>query len=300
MRSTDPLYELGALVPNANHIQWQIDKGRGKAASALGGPFNVYRLLNSAATNFVDALNLVASNYPVYHVQKSPGAFRGSYEGINLGEPLFDIIGNMQPFLVGDVFIDADLPYVPWGDALTAGGNWNVNSGVVTADTGQSGYGAGATSVSFPTLEIYGFCLGFHGPIKKAIGARLDRLAQVFRLATGPDANGYWSSDKNSSVPLVLTNGTFSLGTVGQTGALIPVGLAARPRWKSDLIKSLPTSTGELEYYCYVPPLPGFSFQETDRIVLQDGSTYVVELPWEQQVGFVGSQLAVQREVMQT
>ncbi len=286
-------------MPNANHIQWQIDKGRGKAASALGGPFNVFRLLNSAATNFLDPANLIATNYPIYHVQKSPGAFRGSYEGINVGEPLFDVIGNMQPFFVGDVFIDADLPYVPWGGPLTADSNANINNPSITADVGQSGYGAGATSVTFPTLEIYGFCLGFHGPIKKSIGARLDRLAQVYRLPTSPGANGYWSASKNASLPIILTNGEFSVGTLGQTASFIPVGLAARPRWKSDLIKSIPTSTGELEYYCYVPPLPGFSFQESDRIVLQDGSVYVVQLPWEQQVGFVGSQLAVQREVLQ-
>jgi hypothetical protein len=266
-------------MANADHIQWQIDKGRGVAASKLGGPFNVYRLLASAATNFIDPLNLVSSNYLVYHTQKGTGGFRGSYEGINVGAPLFDIVGDMGPFIVGDVFIDADSPYIPIGGS-------------------SSGYGSGATSVSFQTLEIYGFCLGFHGPIKKSIGARLDRLANIYRLPRRPDSGNYRSGSKNASLPLVISEGICSLGNVNQPPALIPVGLAARPRWKSDLIKSIPTSTGELEYYCYVPPLPGFSFQESDRIVLQDGSRYVVQLPWEQQVGFVGSQLAVQREVL--
>ena len=288
-------------MPNANHIQRLIDRGRGVAARKLGGPFNVYRLLGSTATDFIDPANLLIANYPVYHTQKGPGSFRGSYEGINVGEPLFDIIGDMGPFLVGDVFVDSDAPYQPYGNAILADNpGWTADNPGTTADNAQSGYGAGATSVAFPTLEIYAFCLGFHGPIKKSIGARLDRLAQIYRLATGTDTNGYWSGSKNASLPLMLSQGQFSLGTPGQTAAFIPIGLAARPRWKSELIKSIPTSTGELEYYAYVPPLPGFSFKEGDRIVLQDNSRYVVQLPWEQQVGFVCSQLAVQREVMQT
>ena len=288
-------------MPNPIHIQRQIDRGRGKAARALGGPFNVYRVSGTAATNFIDSLNLVSSNYLVYHVQRSSSGFRGSYEGINVGAPLFDIIGDMGPFMVGDVFVDSDSPYVPFNGAVTSDNSaGTADSGIITSDTSASGYGAGATSVNFPTLEVYGFCLGFHGPIKKSIGARLDRLAQIYRMPTGADPNGYWSASKNASLPVVLSSGQFSVGTVSQTAALIPVGLAARPRWKSDLIKSIPTSTGELEYYCYVPPLQGFAFKEGDRIALQDGSRYVVQLPWEQQVGFAGSQLAVQREVMQT
>ena len=288
-------------MPNPDHIQFLIDRGRGHAARALGGPFNVYRLNPTTATNYLDSVNQIASGYPVYHTQKSPGSFRGSYEGINVGEPLFDIIGDMSPFVIGDIFIDADLPYVPNSAPITADTNLiTADNANVTADIASSGYGAGATSVAFPTLQIYGFCLGFHGAIKKSIGARLSHLAQVYRLPTTTDSNGYWSAAQNASLPLILTNGQFSIGTLNDTAAFIPVGLAARPRWKSDLIKSIPTSTGELEYYCYVPSIPGFSFQESDRIVLQDGSVYVVQLPWEQQVGFVGSQLAVQREVMET
>jgi hypothetical protein len=273
-------------MPNPDHIQSVIDRGRGKAARALGGPFNVYRVGALTARNFLDSANMVSQGYPVYHTQKSPSSFRGSYEGINVGAPLFDIVGDMGPFLVGDVFINGDLAYQPYG-------------GTLPAPTTPGGYGAGATSVTGTTLEVYAFCLGFHGPIKKSIGARLDRLAQVFRLPKGTDSNGYWSASTNSAQPLILRNGKFSLGQLGVAPAWIPIGLAARPRWKSDLIKTIPTSTGELEYYCYVPPLPGFSFQESDRIVLQDTSRYLVQLPWEQQVGFVGSQLAVQREVLQ-
>ncbi len=265
-------------MPNPDQIQRQIDRGRGHAARALGGPFNVYRIQANAATNVLDAANLVASNFLVYHLQKSSSGFRGSYEGTAIGVPLFDIIGDMTQFYVGDLFIDADAAYQPGG-----GG----------------GYGAGATSVTFPTLEVYGWCLGFHGPIKKSIGARLDRLAQVYRLNAGP-VNGYYQGDGASSLPVVLSNGTFSVGTVTQTGAFIPVGLAAKPRWRSDLIKAIPTTTHEVEYLAYVPPLKGFTFQEGDRLVLQDGSQYVVQLPWEQQVGFAGSQLSIKREVMTT
>lgn len=265
-------------MPNAYKIQRKIDEGRGKAARALGGPFNVYRLQANAATNYIDPLNLVASDYLVYHLQKGASAFRGSYEGSSIGVPLFDIIGDMTPFYVGDVFIDADGAYNP---------------------DGSGGYGAGATSVIFSTLEIYGWCLGFHGPIKKSIGARLDRLANIYTLASGADANGYFSAGTNSSLPLKIVNGQVVVGAVTDTPALIPVGLASKPRWRSDLIKAIPTTTGEVEYLAYVPPLPGYTLHEGDRIVLQDGSRYVVQLPWEQEVGFAGSQMSVKREVMQ-
>ncbi len=266
-------------MPNPNQIQRQIDVGRGHAANALGGPFNVYRLqAGSAATNFVDPANQVATNYYVYHLQRSASGFRGSYEGTAL-VPLFDIIGNMSPFLLGDVFIDSDAAYNP---------------------NGSGGYGAGATSVTFPTLEVYGWCLGFHGPIKKSIGARLDRYAQIYRLLSGPDASGYFSGEKAASLPVKLVNGSLVVGAVTDTAALIPIGLAAKARWRADLIKEIPTTTGEVEYLAYVPPLPGFTFKEGDRLVLQDGSEYVVQLPWEQEVGFVGSQLSVKRQVMQT
>jgi hypothetical protein len=287
------------MTTHADKIQQMIDYGRGQAARVLGAPFFVYRVSSNAAVNFIDPLNLIQSEYPVYYTQQSGSAFKGSFEGTSLRAPLFNIVGDMAPFLVGDVFVDADVPYVPYGGPLTADGSWTADSGVVTADTGASGYGAGATSVTFPTLEFEGFCLGFHGPVKKSIGARLNALAQIYSLPTKADWNGYLSADISSCPGVVLTNGQFSLGASGQTPALIPVGISSEPRWRGDLIRGLPTTTQAVVYIAYVPPLNGFSFKEGDRLVLQSGARYVVQNPYEQQVGFSGSQLILEREVSQ-
>lgn len=213
--------------------------------------------------------------------------------------PLYDIIADMQPFLVGDVFVNTDTPYVPNGGGLTADLN------LVTADsplpiTSSAGYGAGATSVPFPTVEIDAFCLAFHGPIKKSIGARLDRLATIYRMASGLDSNNYFSADINSASPVVLSNGVFSVGAVGAPPAFVPVGISVMPRWRGELIKSIPTSSQVVEYFIYVPPLNGFTFKEGDQIQFQDGSRYLVQIPYEQMVGFSGSQLGVERVGAQT
>jgi hypothetical protein len=269
-------------MPKADQIQRIIDRGRGVAAKVLGVPYAVYRLgTSTAARNFIDPNNLIHSGYPVYYVQKPASGFRGSFEGTNLKVPLFDIIADMIPFQTGDVFISTDSPY-------------------------PQGFGAGATRVAFPTLEIDGWCFAFHGPIKKSIGARLDRLAYVYQQATAPDLNGYLSADTTTQLPLIMKGGAVKigvpLGSVGyQPPTLIPIGMASSERWRGDLYKApIPTTTSDIVYFAYVPPLQGFTFREGDRLVLQDGSRYVVKNPYEQMVGFVGSQLVLSREIAQT
>ena len=286
-------------MPDADHIQYLIDRGRGMAAKHLGVNYAAYRpLTTSTALNYLDPVNQVNAGWPVYFMQKPAGAFRGSFEGTNVKIPLYDIIADMTPFIVGDVFVSTDTPYVPYGGALTA----DLNP--ITVDNpqqvgAQSGYGAGATRVAFPTIEIDAFCLAFHGPIKKSIGARLDRIASFYRMAAAP-ANGYFSADTNAASPVVLSNGVFSVGSVGATPAQVPVGISVMPRWRGELVKSIPTTSQVVEYFIYVPPLNGFTFEEGDQIEFQDGSRYFVQVPYEQMVGFAGSQLGVERVGMQT
>ncbi len=249
------------------------------ASKHLGVNYAVYRpLTTSGAANYLDNVNQVNAGWPVYFMQKPAGAFRGSFEGTNVKIPLYDIIADMTPFIVGDVFVSTDSAYIPYG---------------------TTGYGAGATRVPFPTVEIDAFCLAFHGPIKKSIGARLDRIASIYRMAAAP-ANGYFSADTNAASPVVLSNGVFSVGAVGATPAQVPVGISVMPRWRGELIKSIPTTSQVVEYFIYVPPLNGFTFEEGDQLEFQDGSRYFVQVPYEQMVGFSGSQLGVERVGMQT
>lgn len=259
-------------MANYVHIQRLIDRGLGIAARNIGQPMSAYRLQANGAVNFLDTANLVQANVMVY--RQPSGAGKLGIEGVTLGSPLYELFGDFNTFYVGDVFVQTD-PAFP------------------------TGYGPGATLADFSTVEINAFCLAFHGPLKKIIGARIDRLAQIYRMASAADTNGYLSAETAASLPVVLSDGTFSVGAVGATAAFVPIGMASLPRWRGRLFADIPTSTNEVVWVAYAPPLPGFLFKEGDRLVLQDGSRYVVQNPYEQMAGLAGSQLMVEREISQ-
>ncbi len=264
-------------MANYQHIQRRIDFGRGRAAEHLGQPFSVYRVQANSATNYLDAENLVAANFPVFYRQRAANGFGGSFEGGMPGVPLWDIVANMDGFIVGDVFVQTDAA-VP------------------------TGYGPGATLVNYPTIELEGFCFGFHGPVKKSIGARVERLAQIYRPAQTPTtSNGYFDLSLDLMRPVLLQNGNFVLGTNGQSGAaLIPVGWEPpSARLGRDLFEQIPDATKLSMYVLYLPPTAGFTLKEADRIQFQDGSRYVVDKPYEQQSGFVGTRITMFRETSQ-
>src|SRR5262245_59833627 len=171
-------------------IQKEIDHGRGIAARVLGQPYNVYRVQATPAINFFDVTNRLSVNTKVLRRRISS---RDAIEGAErLGTLFFEIVGDMSPWLTGDVFVQNDPVY-----------------------------GTGDTQVDFPTVQFNGFCLSFHGPIKKAIGARIERQVQVYRPVQAPDASGRWSPTFGQALaPMVLSNGQFSFGTVGQLASL--------------------------------------------------------------------------------
>lgn len=251
-----------------NLIQQQIDFGRGQAANVLGQPGTIYRLNGSSSGDFIIPANIVFTEYPILRkvISKDP-----SLEGTAMMQTMiFNLIADLTPLVLGDVWIQTD-PF----------------------------YGVGATSVSYPTNEFNGICIASHGPIKKALGARLDRFANVFRPAIVPDANEYWNTSSLGAQPLQLTNGTWSLGAVGSTPSLIPVGLQVRSRMfgKPQFEPDIPGLTRYNEWYGYVPPLEGFAFRRGDRIITQNGNRFVVVNPWHQEAGFVGSQMALEYEI---
>ncbi len=249
-------------------VQAHIDRGRGIAALHVGQPYDVYRIAANGAVNYLDALNKIAS-VPV--LRRLIGGTKAGLEASPLIQLLFEVVGDMSHFELGDVFIQND-----------------------------PAYGAGATSVTYETEQFNGFVLASHVPVKKSLGGRVNYLGTVARPNAGVDANNYYSADPCAGDVLSLVDGVFALGVADAPAAAIPVGVETEKRIRGDLFNDIPTTTREVFFVMYVPPLPGFTFREGDYVILQDGSRYVVQNPYEQQAGFVGSQLVVQREAPQS
>src|SRR5262249_47687291 len=126
---------------------------------------------------------------------------------------------------------------------------------------------------------------------------------QVYRPVQAPDASGRWSPTFGQALaPMVLSNGQFSFGTVGQLASLVPVGFQSAGNMRGKLLHDLPSDTGTQQWSCYLPPLPdgpshSLVLREGDRLVDQDGARYVVKHPYRQEAGFVGAQMLIEREV---
>lgn len=256
---------------NYVHAQNLIDKGRGKAALRLGQPYDVYRLQPNAAQNFLDPVNRIATGVLIL---RRPDRSLANVEGTLLTLVPWETVGDFRNWLVGDVFLQND-----------------------------EIFGEGYTLVDYSSLEFDAFCLAFHGPVKKTMGARLDRTCRIIRpLETGTDPNGYLSGDISKGAPLKLANGKFVFGSQSEAitdGALIPVGFASHTRARGDILSEIPSTTGVAIFMLYLPPLPGYTVREGDRIEAGDGSRYVVQNPYEQEAGMAGSQITCTRQVSQ-
>jgi hypothetical protein len=251
-------------------IQNKLNYGRGKEAKVLGPPFNVYRLNSSSTGAVIAPSNKIATNISARRKKLKTGD--ASFEtDIGPGTYWYEIIADLTQFRVGDVFV--------------------LNDPV---------YGAGFTSVGFDTLEFEAFAMAGERPTTKAVAGRIDRNITVFRPNFGPDSGGYGKQTLDNDFPIVLNTGTFSLGAVGDTPAQIPAGFMALARPSGGpMFPETPNMTEHTQWRCYVPPLPGFTFREGDRIIAPDESRYVVVHPYRQEAGLVGSQLLMRREVAQ-
>lgn len=252
-----------------DEIQDLIDEGRQLAAEELGPPHDVYRFLNPDINgNVLIAGNKIASLISIYTKIGYGGGIRTSFEAEKQqGIIWYEIIADMSPFRLGDVFI--------------------LNDPV---------YGAGYSSVNFPTNEFKGFALADHSPIKKALGGRLNCTVTIFRPSVGPNSNMQWDKNKDWLDPLVLANGAWGLGVRGATPTKVPAGLTAMGRTYGDKMFSSPAAKRGSGWELYVPALKGFDAQEGDKIVGPDGARYTLIIPYTQKVGATGSQWFLERE----
>lgn len=195
----------------------------------------------------------------------------------------FDLVASMVPFLLGDVFLQVDPDYV---------------SGI--------SYGPGATLL-YDTEQFEAIGFAIHFPVGKSIGGRLDRRVQILRpnptaAVIASTGTNFWKTTRDNDAPLVLTAGVFGFtGTPGGEGSFVPAGFAAYDRqYGQDLFgPNVPSMPKPSRYFIYLPPLPGYTPIEGDAIVAEDGSRYVIELPYYQEAGVVGSQLVCHRQIAQ-
>src|SRR5689334_20306984 len=133
---------------NYARIQHKIDKGLGIAGKHLGPPYTVYRCDTQATGDFPTGWHQVGARVPVFVRRTSDSEIQSAL--LASGTMWFDIIGNVEPYLLGDVFVLADPAY----------------------HRGRS-YGLGATSVE-NVGRFSGFGLAWHAPVDEPVGARLD------------------------------------------------------------------------------------------------------------------------------
>lgn len=250
-------------------------------------PFLGYRIIDTSTGDFPEAWWPVpvcpAGTHYEFHLLRrrlSEGKLETGIKNVTL---FYDIIANMDPFLVGDVFVQNDAPFVP----------------------GKS-YGAGATSIVGTTIEFSGMCLAWHPPENKAVGGRVDRRVTIWRPAFDPatvaDGSGatYWKETHDNDLPLILTNGVYAFGTSAQASSAnwVPAGFTSAVRQHDWVFQpGVPGMLKEAKWFVYVPPLPGYMPAEGDAIVDENGARYVVGVPYEQKTGVAGYQLTVDRKI---
>lgn len=266
---------------NYARIQHKIDKGLGIAGRHLGPPYSAYRIESTSAGDFPGGWSQVGSNLPIFLRRSTDSKIFSAL--LASGTLWFDVIGNMEPFYLGDVFQLTDGSYSP----------------------GQA-YGVGATSVP-GTPQFNAFGLAWHAPVDEPVGARLDRRVKIYRPQGPPDTSltdgaGTWRDTTYDATALVLSGGTYSFQTAasGIPASYVPGGISSTDRPPRGHLFGPPSVPGDLQvprYFMYIPPLPGYTPSEGDRIVEESGARYVVTNPYHQEAGVVGNQLGIERRV---
>src|SRR5271166_1374091 len=91
-------------------IQHHIDRGRGIAARKLGQPFLGYRITPTASGDFPGGWSPTpTAKFSLFRRRLSESKIETNIKATTIW---YDLIGNMEPFLLGDVFLQNDPPYV--------------------------------------------------------------------------------------------------------------------------------------------------------------------------------------------
>lgn len=275
-------------MTNYARIQKHIDKGKGVAARHVGMPFIGYRIIGTSTGHFPEAWSKVpvcpAGTHFTFNLLRRRLSEGKLEVGIKNVAMFYDIVANMDPFLVGDVFVQQDGPFVP-GKA----------------------YGPGATSVTDPkNPEFNAMALAWHPPENKAVGGRIDRRVTIWRPSQNPavtldgSSTPYWKETNVNDLPLMLQNGRFVFGQPFQHAqvSFVPCGLMSAIRQSEWIFQSgVPGMQKEAKWFGYLPPLPGYMPAEGDALIDENGARYVVAVPYEQKTGVSGYQLVLDRKI---
>jgi hypothetical protein len=264
-----------------------MEAGFGQAAAQTGQPYTAYRIISSSSGDFPSGWSTIGTNVLIYKTRMSSTA-ASTIESALLspGTMFFSMVANMSNYLLGDVFVLSDAPYV---------------AGV--------SYGAGATSIVGPTLEINALALAWHPPVFTPVGARISHRVRIYRPQQAPErrinpdgSQTYmWRQTEFHGQPLILSSGKYSFGAIGATPSWIPAGISGteRPSRGANFIPAPPGTPYIPRYFAYLPPLPGYEPTEGDRLLTEDGARYIVVNPYKQEVGFVGAQMSIDRVISQ-
>jgi hypothetical protein len=199
----------------------------------------------------------------------------------------YELAIDCSPFWLGDVFIQTDPPFFP----------------------GVS-YGDRATNIP-GTIELNGFALAWHPPMRPPMGARIDHRCRIYRPTLTPvtysdgtplTPSQQWRTTHEFDTPLVLANGIFTWGVSGGAASLVPCGFGTSDRQTrgEDMAPDPPGMLPVPRYYIYLPPLSGYTAAEGDAFITEDDARYTVIAPYTQSTGVVGHQLMVQRYISQS
>lgn len=254
-------------MPKYRAIQRKIDKGRGKAAKVLSPPHDVYRI-GETSGDFIQPANLVKSKVPMYRKVKTSKDIGGSLEANKWQElTVYDLIGDLSKFKLGDVFIVKD-PY----------------------------YGDDHTQVA-GTKEINGFYVASHAPIKRGLGPRINTLIRIRRQSTRGDADGFASTTSDNAPCVKIVSGRCRFSLADDDGSWIPAGLVAtRGSYGDKAVDDVPSMIRKSAFVGVVPPLPGFKFRPGDRVESISGAKYMVVVAYPEETGFCGTQLFLELE----
>lgn len=266
---------------NYARIQHKIDKGLGIAGRHLGPPYSVYRIDATASGDYPGGWNNVGNGVPIFVRRTTDREIQSAL--LASGTVWFDVIGNIESYLLGDVFSLSDPAYKP----------------------GRA-YGIGATSVE-SVGRFSGFSLAWHAPVDEPVGARLDVRVKIYRPAGPPDTSlvdnsSQWRTTTYAAQALVLRSGeyTFVNPYSGYDASFVPAGVASTDRPPRGHLFPPADTPGQMQisrYFLYLPPLPGYTPVEGDRIVQESGQRYLVTNPYNQLTGVVGMQLGVERRI---
>lgn len=240
-------------------ITYVANMAYGIGAAIIAPPFSAYRIQPESSGNYVQPQNLLSKCVPVDRrpMKSSDDSFEGPSDLKNFW---YELMGNFNCYLVGDVFILNRAP---------------LNKGWV--------------STTYPSTEFTGFCLAENYPTRHAIGARLNTTAQLYTSSTKPDPNGHFDSTYGNRMPIILQNGKFASLNAGQIAAEIPVGVMPHRSYGGAIYNQSTANMPPLEKrLVYMPPLNGYQPVASDELLFTDGSRYIIESNYHQTTGTSG------------